>query len=108
MRGFEMGSQKQSKSASADECREFLVAAVNDRPGLLKTYEGWFPHQIPHEEYDLLVSLYKRLAPVWVHPKVPLACAPKDATGLYVLLLRHKLRVVWERALGNQEPAAAA
>jgi hypothetical protein len=104
-----MGSQKRSNSDSAEECREFLVAVVNSRPGLLRRFEGWIPRHIPQdgEEYAILLSLYRRLAPLWVHPKVPLNEAPKNVTDLYVLLLHHKLRVVWERALGHQNPGAA-
>jgi hypothetical protein len=92
-----------------EESREFLVAVLNSRPGLLMRYEKWFPGHIPkdEEEYDFLLSVYRRLAPLWIHPKVRLSDAPKDAIGLYMLLLRHKLRVVWERALGHQNPVAA-
>lgn len=104
-----MGSQKWSNSASVEECREFLVAAVNSRPGLLTRYAGWFPRHMPRdgEEYEVLFELYQRLTPLWIHPNVPLSEAPKNAVDLYVLLLRHKLRVVWERALGRRNPAAA-
>lgn len=104
-----MDSQKRSKSISVEECREFLVAVVNNRPRLLERYEGWFPRQIfpDGDEYASLLSLYRRLAPLWVHPKVSLSEPPRDVTSLYVLLLQHKLRVVWERALGHQNPAAA-
>ncbi len=102
-----MAQQKRSKSASAEECREFLMAAVNDRPGFRNRYEGWLP-QLRPEEHDLLMRLYQRLNPLWHHSEVPLAPAPDDAYELYVLLLSHKLRVVWERALGRRNTAVPA
>jgi len=104
-----MDSQKRSNSDSAEECREFLVAVTNSRPGFLGRFREWFPQHTPQdgEEYAVLLSLYRRLVPLWVHPNVPLGEAPKNATDLYILLLRHKLRVVWERALGHRNPEAA-
>jgi hypothetical protein len=104
-----MDSQKLSNSASVEECREFLVAVINSRPGFLTRYEGWFPRYMPRggDEYEVLLRLYQRVVPLWVHPNVPLSEAPTNAADLYVLLLRHKLRVVWERALGHRNPAAA-
>ncbi len=103
-----MAPQKRSKSVSAEECREFLVNAVNDRPGFKKRYEGWMPQPISSDEHGMLMHLYQRLRPLWLHSEVQLAPAPDDATDLYVLLLRHKLRVVWERALGRRNTAAPA
>jgi len=105
--GFKMAQQKRSKSVSAEECREFLLAAVNDRPGFVNGYKGWLP-QLCREEHDLLMHLYQRLRPLWQHSEVPLAPAPDDVNELFVLLLRHKLRVVWERALGPRNTAAPA
>jgi len=102
-----MARQKRSKSVSAEECREFLIAAVNDRPAFGNGYEGWLPRLGP-EEHDLLMRLYQRLRPLWHHSEVPLAPAPHDANELFVVLLRHKLRVVWERALGPRNTAAPA
>lgn len=104
-----MDSQKRSNSVSVEECREFLVAVVNSRPGLLTRYVGWFPQHMPRdeEEYDVLLRLYQRIVPLWVHANVPLSEAPTNAADLYVLLLVHKLRVVWERALGHRNPPAA-
>jgi hypothetical protein len=102
-----MAPQKRSKSVSAEECREFLMAAANDRPGFGNGYKEWLPRLGP-EEHDLLMRLYQRLSPLWHHSEVPLARAPEDANELYVLLLRHKLRVVWERALGRRNTAVPA
>jgi hypothetical protein len=102
-----MARQKRSKSVSAEECREFLLAAVNDRPGFVNGFKGWLPQLCP-EEHDLLMRLYQRLSPLWQHSEVELGRPRDDANELYVLLLRHKLRVVWERALGPGSTAAPA
>ena len=55
IQGFKMARQKRSKSVSAEECREFLMAAVNNRPGFGNGYEGWLP-QLRPEEHDLLMA----------------------------------------------------
>jgi hypothetical protein len=103
-----MPVQKRSKSTTADECRDFLLAVVNDRRGFTNRYEDWLPKPLSQDEHGVLMHLYTRLQPLWHHPQVPLQPAPNNIRDLYIFLLRHKLRVVWERACGRRNTAGPA
>jgi hypothetical protein len=101
-----MALQNRSKSVTVDECRDFLEAVVNDRPGLRSRYAGWLAPLCSPHEYELLRNLYGQVPHLWTHVNVKPPRFPEKPDEAYLTLLRHRLRVIWERAASGNNPKA--
>jgi hypothetical protein len=102
------GRQKRSNSVSAVECREFLIAMVNDRPGSMAQYRGYLPNLVTPIDGECLRHFYNRLLPLSGHEEVPIPMLRLCGDEMYVALLRYQLRVIWERARNKRTPRIAA
>jgi hypothetical protein len=103
----QLNVQNRSNSVPAMECREFLLAVVNNRPGLRKRYAEWFPRCELDTADQTLAPMYSRISSLWSVANVPPPPLTGDPDDIYLLLLQHKLRVIWERRRVKNNPTAA-
>jgi len=90
------------------QCRDFLISVVNavDRSAtphlrsyFARLYRDWFPQTDAHTQ-DCTVRPYYREVRAWWRlegEEIPEE-EPDEVFGLHVVVLRHKLRVVWSLA----------
>jgi hypothetical protein len=88
------------KTFSARELQDFLLAVVNDLPSVMTKYGNWLPPSDGRAvDFDYMVR-------PWEGAMRPICASPKDLPRLYVATQRHKLRLVWNKALGLSVPEA--
>jgi hypothetical protein len=103
--GLKMAA-KRHNSVPVEDCRDFLVALVNDRKGLRNLYKAWFPSDILADERDLLLKYYVGTSPRWKSKTIPQPEPPADVNSIYIAGLRHKLRVIWHTVKFGANPQA--